>query len=328
MQELVSIIVPVYKVRQYIHKCVNSVINQSYDNLEIILVDDGSPDDCGRICDEYARQDKRVRAIHQQNRGLSAARNFGLDAARGDYVVFVDSDDHVDADMCRNMLAAAKAENADIVVANFYKETERGLEKCEFPPPSGPDSLIAARRAILMDKTPSYVWNKMYKASLFINVRFVPGLYFEDMAIMPDLFFLAEKIAFVPDAYYHYNCLKRDSITFSSPDLLKLGKMKYGSFVAWRAREEKAGGNFPEECLYIQSRTIKSALGALLLGKKLTAGQRAECRAYLSQKKGARSAEIGAKAKFLWWCLDNFPIVCRIYPKFSQLARLYKRIGR
>jgi glycosyltransferase involved in cell wall biosynthesis len=329
VQKLISVIIPVYKVQQYIKRCVDSVIRQSYKNLEIILVDDGSPDACGRICDEYARNDRRVKVIHQKNQGLSAARNAGLGTASGDYVAFVDSDDHVAADMCRDMLAAAEKEGADIVVSDFYKEDERGLEKYEFSSLYGRARLAEARRAVLLDKKPSYVWNKIYKASLFKDIKFAPGLYFEDMAIMPDLFFRAGKIVFVAGAYYYYNCQKRDSITFSSPDLAKIGKAKYGFFFAWRRREELAKSKFPNDCLYIEIKAIRFALGALMVKEQLSPGQKAECLAYLSQKAGTPAcAGIGAKSRFLWWCLDKFPAVCRVYPKFSQLARLYKRLGR
>ena len=95
-QPLISVIVPVYKVEKYLHRCVDSILNQTYRNLEIILVDDGSPDNCGAICDEYAAKDNRIRVIHQENTGVSAARNAGLEACTGEYVAFVDSDDYVD----------------------------------------------------------------------------------------------------------------------------------------------------------------------------------------------------------------------------------------
>ena len=102
---LISVIVPVYKVEQFIHRCVDSILNQTYTNLEIILVDDGSPDRCGEICDEYAEKDSRIRVIHQKNGGPSAARNAGLDICTGEYIAFVDSDDYIEPDMLQQLLS-------------------------------------------------------------------------------------------------------------------------------------------------------------------------------------------------------------------------------
>ena len=115
---LISIIIPVYKVEKYLKRCVDSVIGQTYPNLQIILVDDGSPDNCPQICDEYAAQDKRIEVIHQANAGVSNARNNGLKVAKGDYILFIDSDDYIAPDMCEKMLAFAQQTQADIVVCD------------------------------------------------------------------------------------------------------------------------------------------------------------------------------------------------------------------
>lgn len=107
MQPLISVIVPIYKVELYLRKCINSILAQTYQNLEVILVDDGSPDQCGIICDEYAKSDSRVRVIHQENSGVASARNAGLQAAQGDYIGFVDSDDWIAPDMYDCLYLAA-----------------------------------------------------------------------------------------------------------------------------------------------------------------------------------------------------------------------------
>ena len=119
MNELISIIVPVYKVEPYLNKCVDSIINQTYKNIEIILVDDGSPDNCGKICDDYTKKDSRIKVIHKKNGGLSDARNYGIEASIGDYIMFVDSDDYISANMCEILLKTAKKYNADIINCNF-----------------------------------------------------------------------------------------------------------------------------------------------------------------------------------------------------------------
>lgn len=115
----ISIIVPIYKVEIYLRKCVDSIVNQTYKNIEILLIDDGSPDNCGIICDEYAKKDERIKVIHKKNGGLSDARNYGIEASSGDYIMFVDSDDYISKDMCEILLKKALENNADIVSCNF-----------------------------------------------------------------------------------------------------------------------------------------------------------------------------------------------------------------
>lgn len=117
--ELISVVVPIYNVEKYIEKCIDSIINQTYTNLEIILVDDGSPDKCGKICDEYAKRDKRIKVIHKENGGVSSARNIGLDNLNGEYVTFIDADDYISNNYCEELLNALKTENADCVACRI-----------------------------------------------------------------------------------------------------------------------------------------------------------------------------------------------------------------
>ena len=119
--ELISVIIPVYKVEKYLEQCVESVRQQTYSNIEIILVDDGSPDKCGKICDEYACKDKRIKAIHQNNMGLSVARNTGVEYSKGEYLVFIDSDDYIHPKLLEISYREAKKYNCDLVVYNYKK---------------------------------------------------------------------------------------------------------------------------------------------------------------------------------------------------------------
>lgn len=119
MQPLISVIVPVYNVEKYLYRCVKSIVNQTYENLEIILVDDGSPDNCPKMCDEWAEKDSRIKVIHKENGGVSSARNTALDCVSGDYTVFIDADDYIDPDMLKILYDKAAAENADIVACNL-----------------------------------------------------------------------------------------------------------------------------------------------------------------------------------------------------------------
>ena len=116
---LISVVVPIYKVEEYLQRCVDSIINQTYKNLEIILVDDGSPDSCPKMCDNFAKQDKRIKVIHKINAGVSEARNTGLEYATGDYVGFIDSDDYIHPTMYEKLLNGIKKENSDICMCRF-----------------------------------------------------------------------------------------------------------------------------------------------------------------------------------------------------------------
>ena len=149
--KLVSVIIPVYKVENYLPMCVDSVLNQSYRNLEVILVDDGSPDDCPAICDEYAKKDKRIRVIHQKNAGLSMARNAGLDICTGDYITFVDSDDALHVAFVARLLAACEENGAEIAVGDFMKATPAEyLPKIAAPLANKPVRVVDGREANMM----------------------------------------------------------------------------------------------------------------------------------------------------------------------------------
>ena len=170
MQPLISVIVPVYNVEQYLDRCVNSLVGQTYQNLEIILVDDGSPDGCSVICDNWARKDSRVIVIHKNNGGLSSARNSALDVCSGDVIAFVDSDDWVEPDMFEKMLESMQEHDADIVQCSVLKTYENGqsvlIDK-------GLPTRVFSGETALHDflyhrnRMTSAVWNKIYKASLF-----------------------------------------------------------------------------------------------------------------------------------------------------------------
>ena len=126
MEELVTIVVPVYKVEKYIDKCINSILSQTYKNLEIILVDDGSPDDCGKICDRYAKLDTRINVIHKENGGLSDARNAGNDVAKGKFISFIDSDDYIEPEYIEILYKAIKKDETDIAISSHKVIYESG----------------------------------------------------------------------------------------------------------------------------------------------------------------------------------------------------------
>lgn len=209
---LISIIIPVYKVEKYLEKCIQSVINQTYENLQIILVDDGSPDNCGKICDEYAERDQRIEVIHKSNGGLSDARNKGLEIAKGEYICFVDSDDYIEADMYEVLYNLLKQYNVDVSICNFYtvsqgkiaiKNADNGIKEY---------NRIEILKEILLDNNiQSYAWNKLYKKDLFDEIKYPVGKKYEDIGTT---FYLLEKCNKVvvtgKPEYYYIN--RQDSI--------------------------------------------------------------------------------------------------------------------
>lgn len=212
-QGLVSIIVPVYKAEKYIHQCIDSLLAQTYRNIEVILVDDGSPDHCGKICDEYAAKDSRVKVIHQQNGGVSVARQTGIDHATGEYSIHADPDDWVELNMIEELVAKAVADNADMVICDFYRESKsEKTYDCQNP---GDDlSASAVLRKILSQQLHGSCCNKLVNRSHIEGIGFIP----EDLCILEDELYniriLARKIkvSYLPKAFYHYRVENEHSL--------------------------------------------------------------------------------------------------------------------
>lgn len=207
---MISIIVPVYKVEPYLRQCVDSILNQTYRDIEVLLIDDGSPDRCGEICDEYEMQDERVRVFHTENRGLSAARNLGLAEAKGEYIGFVDSDDWIEPDMYEVLLRRMRETGADIGVCGLWFESGSTSYPSRISEAiyKGTDSL----KALLDRKISNHAWNKLYRRTVFDFVSFPEGWNHEDIATMHRFLNEARIVAVIPDPEYHYR-QRSDSIT-------------------------------------------------------------------------------------------------------------------
>jgi glycosyltransferase involved in cell wall biosynthesis len=213
MKELISVIVPVYKVGAYLNKCVDSVLGQSYGNFELILIDDGSPDRCGEICDEYAARDSRVRVIHKENGGLSAARNSGIEIARGDYLTFLDSDDWIHGlylERLRDLLFTA---SADIAAGNFIctagEDREVGLTNPKVEVFSNLEALEQLTGRLYVQMVIACA--KLYKRDLFTGIRFPPGKFHEDEFTTHKLLYKAAKIVVTSEQLLYYR-QREDSI--------------------------------------------------------------------------------------------------------------------
>ena len=215
MKPIISVIIPVYKVEPYLRKCVDSVCNQTFRDLEIILVDDGSPDNCGKICDEYAAKDNRIVVIHKENGGISSARNAGIDIAQGEFLGFVDSDDWIEPDMYEFLYNNLIQEDADISVCGGYEHRDDRITDLIDPSiravASGHD---AVDLFLPMETAGNASWNKLFRRHMFSQIRFPEGKLWEDSFIMVRLIDSANKVVF--DMQQKHNYLRRaGSITMS-----------------------------------------------------------------------------------------------------------------
>ena len=182
----VSVIVPIYKVENYLNRCVDSILNKTYKNIEVILVDDGSPDKCGEISDSYAINDSRVKSLHKENGGLSDARNYGMRYLTGEYVVFVDSDDWIKEEMIETLVGLAMDLKADIVQSGFYYVYEtyllyddRYYSEDMLPIQLNKNELM--REIVINERVKNFAWGKLYKTNLIKDLYFEKGVLFEDV---------------------------------------------------------------------------------------------------------------------------------------------------
>ena len=213
---LVSIIIPVYNVKSYLAQCLESVIHQSYRNIEIILIDDGSTDGSGVICDQYAKDDDRIRVIHKENKGLASARNTGLEKCRGCYLLFADSDDWIEPHAVSTLVEAARGSNADVVTAEMAHEY---VGKPQYSLRESVAQIIHGNEILAFygnGRISNMAWDKLYRAECFADIRFPDGHNYEDVAttwkIMMNLAKLNGTAVILPSVLFHYR-MRKGSIT-------------------------------------------------------------------------------------------------------------------
>ena len=203
----ISVIVPIFKVEQYLENCINSIINQTYENLEIILVDDGSPDNCGAICDEFAVKDNRIKVIHKENGGISSARNAGLDIATGDLIAFIDSDDWIEPEMLTVLERILSENNADFSVCGMIADFGVAVIKNK----SSVSNVVKVDKPEIFNlilNAPNfygYAWNKLYRREIIGDLRFDESLmYCEDLDFCVRLAEKCNFAVFTKEKFYHY----------------------------------------------------------------------------------------------------------------------------
>lgn len=212
---LISIIVAVYNIKEYLPRCIDSVLAQTYENLEVILVDDGSTDESGKICDGYAERDKRIQVIHKENGGLSDARNAGLDAAAGTYIGFVDGDDWIEPDMYRAMYEACEREGAQIAACRYKQITGAGVidastgNSVSLSKTEAMEIYVCGDERYLIYNS---VWSKLFLAELIRGMRFPVGKNSEDIMFTTRAFCKMERLVYLDTAYYNYVLDREGSI--------------------------------------------------------------------------------------------------------------------
>ncbi len=255
--KLISVIVPVYKVEKYIEKCVDSIISQTYDNLEIILVDDGSPDKCPHICDRYKKMDGRIKVIHKENGGLSSARNAGLDICSGEYIAFIDSDDCIAEDYIEKLYSAMETENADIALCDFLytgslTDYNNEYNQLHFPRFTADGREVVRRYYSAENGTALVVaWGKLYRRELFRTLRYPVGRIHEDEFVFAELMLNCKKAVWIEEKLYFY--LQRENSIMSEKKIKDTLTARYDFY---RQRCELYGSLGENELLYLEKKAF------------------------------------------------------------------------
>ena len=300
-EELISIIVPCYNAEAYLERCVESIIRQSCKNWEVLLVDDGSTDATWDICRKLEQEDSRIRAVSQQDEGVSAARNRGLDLCQGKFVTFVDADDYLAEDALSFMAETLCKYNADAIMVGHNRVEKNGFIHCDSNHWKDSEDTKQIQEDILLNRLPNFVWGKLYKKELWRGIRFPVGQIMEDFQILPDVMYRAQKLVLRKKPLYFYSHENAGSI------MSKAGKnyirLKYGQFLAWRKHGDIAekmalkSGN-----LLCMQKALHAAIRAILLdygGHQLTDGQKQDVRQYIKNHQQVPLPAVMAFSRFL-----------------------------
>lgn len=211
MNPLISIIVPIYNVERYLDRCIQSIVTQSYQKLEILLIDDGSTDQCGVICDKWAKNDDRIQVIHKKNGGLSDARNVGIAHAKGEYLCFIDSDDYIEQSMIQVLYENLNRAKADISMCEFKRQLEGQDEPFSSSEEVrtfsyGKDEILKLlyKNEFVNQSSIVVAWNKLYKKNIFDEIQYPVGRLHEDECIIHQLLYNADKLVYTTQTLYHY----------------------------------------------------------------------------------------------------------------------------
>lgn len=312
VRNIFSVIVPVYNAEKYLEKCLDSISKQTVTDFECIIIDDGTTDNSNIIIDKYVNNDQRFNVIHQKNLGVSAARNAGLDIAKGDYITFVDSDDYVSSDFLEKFVSKITNSNADIVICGLNEVYKDFIKEKVFES----ENTEEIKTKILADLWPSYPCNKCFEKKLFVNIRFPVGKVFEDLLTIPEVCLYAQKIVCVSDKLYYYNCQNTSSITAR----LTSEKM-YNAFEGHLKNRQLAVVNKISCIKELDKQIIDDARHSLIKNyndNKLSDSQEQELCKYLKERLD-KSEIIGLRNKF-WvrMLLAKRKTLCTWYARFRN----------
>ena len=318
---LISVIVPIYNVESYLNRCVESIVNQTYQNLEIILVDDGSPDNCPQICDDWARKDSRIKVIHKENGGLSDARNAGMNIATGEYISFIDSDDYVALDFCETMLLVIKKENSDIVecgVVKFYEdgrfeEHSDDLAVATFETESALSGLISE------NPFHQHVWNKLYKTQLVKDIPYAVGKLNEDEFWTYQVFGRAKKVSKINKTMYYYfqrsSSIMGENYSIRRLDVLE-GKTNRQKYIQkeYPALALQAKIDLYNSCIFAYQNVLKFMSGEeKQIATKIVKQYSEACRPSFFEI----NQENTSSKKYLYLAFVNFYLCCKLRAVFG-----------
>ena len=320
METLVSVIVPVYKVEKYLNRCVESIVSQKYSNLEIILVDDGSPDGCPRMCDEWAKKDGRIIVIHKENGGLSDARNAGIKKAKGEYLCFVDSDDYIMPTMISDLLIAVKENGVKLAIANFSCINEDGKRRFEKNQSPIIDGVYEAKELLPLFYQGLgwfYIvaWNKLYHRSLFENLLFPVGKIHEDEYVAAQIIWNAGTIACIKNEEYCYIYQRSGSIT-SEKQGIKFENWLEALYLRFEFYKEKQEEELMRETRAVYFRELEKLFCDEKLLKEMSKETIYRLKNYYKQMSGKTRNE-----KIYWGLFQISPRIERKIVKFLRSCK-------
>lgn len=313
----VSVIIPIYNVEKYLGACVDSVLGQTYQDLQIILVDDGSTDSCGRICDEYSGTDPRIQVIHKPNGGLSDARNAGLAVAKGEFILYLDSDDYLVPHALERLVNAQKATNADIVLGNFYYT----FPDHEYPALAWQQTDVLldnmqAMEALIDGRIETFAWGKLLRREIALKYLFPKGKVFEDHFWTHFIFGDAKNVALVAEPLVHYR--QRDNSISFTFDRKRLDMLE-----GWMNRKEFLEQRYPDLLEICYKRYAERYVGLAWLVLTRMKGSRREA----FHRLRAFNSEIGLQnyadgnTKKLICSLDRGNLAYAVYALCNRIMR-------
>lgn len=324
---LVSVIIPVYMAERFLHRCIESVIHQTYTNWEMILVDDGSPDTSGDICDEYVRKDKRIKVIHQENQGVSAARNKGLDMAQGEWIYFLDSDDYISPKSFELLMSVQKENDYDIVASGYCNvQGKRCIVKSKNWKKLTDFEII--RKKYFVVEYSNFCTGKLVRKGLWDHIRFPVGIIFEDVFVCARLFLAAKKACVIPDPLYFYTFENVNSLA-NGANIFSFVNAKYGNFFAWRDREILAKEYMPAFVEICRKTAVVNAIRALMMNAGVHVIDEEKCNEMITYIKNNKDVVVSAKENWQRNILMNDRVIfLKVLGALNKYTLIYRSVVR